>query len=212
MSCPEAMAVWRPSNCPCCLRGEPSAAMKAAVSPPRPLNVTSVFPELAAHARTSIRLHPAPANPGPRDSSAGGPPTWPEHEEWPTCPGRRHLMRDQPHRPANVRGERSTAFAYHGEITWDEIPADTSWPLLPVLQVYAHDGSAHFGLLADVRVAQTGWREKAVGPPSRPPGTLKPSGSSSRPCVTCSTTTASSSAAPASSTARTPTARSADSR
>ncbi|MFD0279242.1 hypothetical protein ACFVHB_35845 [Kitasatospora sp. NPDC127111] len=128
-----------------------------AVSPPRPLDVTAVFPELAAHARTAVRLHPAPADPGPRDSSAGGPLAWPEDEAWPTCPGGRHLRHGPPHRPANVRGERSERFAHHGEITWEEIPADASWPLLPVLQVHAHDVPWYDGFPEGMDVLQILW-------------------------------------------------------
>ncbi|MFJ9843756.1 hypothetical protein ACIRYZ_25540 [Kitasatospora sp. NPDC101155] len=132
--------------------------MKAtAVSPPRPLDVTSVFPELAAHARTAVRLHPAPATPGPRDSSVGGPLAWPEDEAWPTCPGGRHPVHRQPHRPANVRGDRSTTFAYHGEITWDRIPKDESWPLLPVMQVYAHDVPWYDGFPEGMDILQILW-------------------------------------------------------
>ncbi|MFE3502727.1 hypothetical protein [Kitasatospora sp. NPDC059160] len=131
--------------------------MRAVVSPPRPLDVTSVFPELAAHARTAVRLHPVPAVPGPGDSSVGGAPAWPADEAWPTCPGGRHPRHRQPHRPANVRGERSTRFAYHGEITWDGIPADTSWPLLPVLQVYARDVPGYDGFPEGTDVLQILW-------------------------------------------------------
>lgn len=66
-------------------------------------------------------------------------------------------MHRQPHRPANVRGERSTRFAYHGEITWNEIPADASWPLLPVMQVYAHDVPWYDGLPEGTDILQILW-------------------------------------------------------
>lgn len=131
--------------------------MKGAVTPPRPWDVTSVFPELAAHARMAVRLHPAPANPGPRDSSVGGPLAWPEDEAWPTCPGGSHSRHGQLHRPANVRGERSARFAFHGEIGWDAIPADASWPLLPVLQVYAHDVPWYDGFPEGTDLLQILW-------------------------------------------------------
>ncbi|WP_328915222.1 MULTISPECIES: hypothetical protein [unclassified Streptomyces] len=131
--------------------------MNDAVTPPRSMDVTSVFPELAAHARTTVRLHPVPANPGPRESSVGGPPAWPENEAWPTCPGGRHPRHGPPHRPVNVRGERSTVFAYHGEITWDGIPPDTSWPLLPVLQVFARDVPWYDGFPEGMDVLQILW-------------------------------------------------------
>lgn len=52
---------------------------------PRPLDVISVFPELAGMARTTTRLHPRPGNPTVHDSSVGGPLLWPADESWPTC-------------------------------------------------------------------------------------------------------------------------------
>ncbi|MGW1927499.1 hypothetical protein ACWCQ0_53870, partial [Streptomyces massasporeus] len=41
-------------------------------TPPRPLDVTAVFPGLAPLARTATRLHPLPGSPTPHDSSVGG--------------------------------------------------------------------------------------------------------------------------------------------
>jgi hypothetical protein len=54
-------------------------------TPPRPLDVVSLFPELAERARTATRLHPRPGNPTVHDSSVGGPLLWPVGEAWPTC-------------------------------------------------------------------------------------------------------------------------------
>ncbi|MFD4828909.1 hypothetical protein ACFWPV_03485 [Streptomyces uncialis] len=54
-------------------------------TPPRPVQVTAVFPELAPLARPAIRLHPRPGSPSVRDSSVGGPLLWPEGEPWPHC-------------------------------------------------------------------------------------------------------------------------------
>ncbi|MFD9260411.1 hypothetical protein ACFVZQ_18295, partial [Streptomyces sp. NPDC059538] len=49
-------------------------------TPPRPLDVESLFPELAAHRRTATRLHPRPGAPGPHDSHVGAPQRWaPRH-------------------------------------------------------------------------------------------------------------------------------------
>lgn len=59
-------------------------------TPPRPVDVAALFPELVPYARTAIRLHPRPGNPGPQDSSVGGPLLWPADEAWPTCPGSEH--------------------------------------------------------------------------------------------------------------------------
>lgn len=54
-------------------------------TPPRPVDIAAVFPELRAHSRTTTRLHPRPGAPGRGDSSVGGPLLWPAAEPWPTC-------------------------------------------------------------------------------------------------------------------------------
>ncbi|MFD7079303.1 hypothetical protein ACFWAK_04255, partial [Streptomyces sp. NPDC059918] len=41
-------------------------------TPPRPVDVTAAFPQLAPLARPAIRLHPRPGSPTPHDSSVGG--------------------------------------------------------------------------------------------------------------------------------------------
>src|SRR5690348_7895853 len=43
------------------------------------------FPELASHARPTVRLHPRRGVPGARDSHLGGPLWWPAAEPWPSC-------------------------------------------------------------------------------------------------------------------------------
>ncbi|SNX61920.1 hypothetical protein SAMN06272735_3670 [Streptomyces sp. TLI_55] len=43
------------------------------------------FPELALHARPTVRLHPRRGAPGSRDSHLGGPLWWPAAEPWPSC-------------------------------------------------------------------------------------------------------------------------------
>lgn len=48
-------------------------------------DVTQTFPELAAYARTTVRLHPRRGEPGMRDSHIGGPLWWPAAEPWPHC-------------------------------------------------------------------------------------------------------------------------------
>lgn len=63
-------------------------------TPPRPLDVTSVFPDLAPLAREAIRLHPRPGAPTPYDSSVGGPFLWPADEPWPHC-GEQHGWWDE---------------------------------------------------------------------------------------------------------------------
>lgn len=43
------------------------------------------FAELAAYARSAVRLHPWPGEPAVGDSSIGGLSSWPADEPWPTC-------------------------------------------------------------------------------------------------------------------------------
>ncbi|MDI2128324.1 hypothetical protein [Yinghuangia seranimata] len=54
-------------------------------TPPRPITVTEVFPELSAYKRTAIRLHPRPGASSADESSMGGPLLWPAGEPWPHC-------------------------------------------------------------------------------------------------------------------------------
>ncbi|MFB7465220.1 hypothetical protein ACFCZ1_17315 [Streptomyces sp. NPDC056224] len=52
---------------------------------PIPFEVESVFPELAGTAREVTLLYPRAGQPGPGDSSIGGPLLWPAGEPWPMC-------------------------------------------------------------------------------------------------------------------------------
>ncbi|MFJ5925034.1 DUF1963 domain-containing protein [Kitasatospora sp. NPDC092948] len=54
-------------------------------SPPRPLDVEVLFPELAVLRRDAVRLHPRRGEPGADESSLGGPVRWPRSEPWPHC-------------------------------------------------------------------------------------------------------------------------------
>lgn len=63
----------------------PEELLSTRTTPPRPLDVVSLFPELADMARTATRLHPRPGDPSVHDSSVGGPLLWPADEAWPTC-------------------------------------------------------------------------------------------------------------------------------
>ncbi len=67
-------------------RGAPTLSSMPRTTPPRPLDVTVLFPELAPMARTAVRLHPRTGTPTAADSSIGGPLLWPAEEPWPTCP------------------------------------------------------------------------------------------------------------------------------
>ncbi|MFE0513206.1 hypothetical protein [Streptomyces sp. NPDC058964] len=134
-------------------------------TPPRPMDVTAVFPELAPLARPAIRLHPRPGSPSVRDSSVGGPFLWPSEEPWPHCEDA-HLHVDSGFRqpPAEVRLERRMQARRHRDpggpgLTPEEEaikernaarlaerldagppgPADCPVPMLPVAQLYLRD-------------------------------------------------------------------------
>jgi hypothetical protein len=129
-------------------------------TPPRPIDIAQLFPELREHAATATRLHPRPGSPTAADSSVGGPLRWPAGEPWPMCAGAEHYV----HRlltPATVRRQRriyaaakaraaATGVPYHlTDAERAETPAfDFSEPhdlaraptaLVPVAQLYRRD-------------------------------------------------------------------------
>ncbi|MFK8910635.1 hypothetical protein [Streptomyces sp. YS-3] len=129
-------------------------------TPPRPVDVTAVFPQLAPLARRATRLHPRPGTPSPQDSSVGGPLLWPADEPWPYCPGpHRWDQVNAPLAPHEVRLQRRirarVALRAHdgphaAQHTAEEraiegrISAGRPWPegpvaLLPVAQLYVRD-------------------------------------------------------------------------
>ncbi|KOX25485.1 MULTISPECIES: hypothetical protein [unclassified Streptomyces] len=73
-------------------------------TPPRPLDVEALFPELAAFRGTTTRLHPRPGTPDPSVSSVGGPLLWPADEPWPVCDEAHGRGRGR--RPADIRRHR----------------------------------------------------------------------------------------------------------
>ncbi|MFE1831461.1 hypothetical protein [Streptomyces yangpuensis] len=119
-------------------------------TPPRPLDVASVFPELAALARTATRLHPRPGAPTVHESSVGGPLLWPAGEPWASC-SQEHDAPFGLKTPAEVRTPRRL----YGRDDWTaEDRAEVSriacghdasmlpggpHPLIPVAQFYAPD-------------------------------------------------------------------------
>ncbi|MFI1460302.1 hypothetical protein [Nocardia carnea] len=129
-------------------------------TPPRPLDVTVLFPQLAPLARTATRLHPRPGSPSPHDSSVGGPLLWPTGEPWPHCEGphvwdrvndilspedvrlRRRIRAAAASRP---QGDPRMSRYTPEELAIDErINAGRPWPegpiaMLPVAQLYLHD-------------------------------------------------------------------------
>ncbi|MFJ4204966.1 hypothetical protein ACIP2Y_35780 [Streptomyces sviceus] len=129
-------------------------------TPPRPFDVTALFPQLAPLARTATRLHPRPGAPSAHDSSVGGPLLWPADEPWPYCDQRhdsraslrilspsdvRLLRRDRaaaaerlrrdPEAPEWTPEETAACKRIKGGRPWFDGPI----PLLPVAQLYARD-------------------------------------------------------------------------
>ncbi|MFF9024239.1 hypothetical protein [Streptomyces eurythermus] len=127
-------------------------------TPPRPLDITVPFPELAPLARTAVRLHPRAGAPTPADSSLGGPLLWPAGEAWPGCPEHtgpwhrgmapddvrraRRVLREAWARPraegAALLTEEERAVVDRGRERV-RIPVDGPLPLVPALQLYAAD-------------------------------------------------------------------------
>jgi hypothetical protein len=131
-------------------------------TPPRPVAVAELFPELSEHSTTATRLHPRPGRPTTAESSVGGPLLWPAGEAWPVCgDGDAHHVVLRLETPAGVRRRREiyaaararaavTGARYH--LTDDEraqLPdAEFSEPhnlvrqpipLVPVAQLYRRD-------------------------------------------------------------------------
>ncbi|MFH9138797.1 hypothetical protein [Streptomyces sp. NPDC017524] len=114
------------------------------VTPPRPVDVAAVFPQLVPLARTATRLHPRPGGPTWNDSSIGGPLLWPAEEPWPHCEGP-HVVdgvnRAQP--PSDLRLERRILAASHGRDltpeereTLERIRPPRTYPVRPTVQAY----------------------------------------------------------------------------
>ncbi|MFC8918090.1 hypothetical protein ACFT5C_20200 [Streptomyces sp. NPDC057116] len=73
-------------------------------TPPRPLDVEALFPDVAAYRGTTTRLHPRPGSPDASASSVGGPMLWPADEPWPVCTEAHGRGRGR--RPADIHLER----------------------------------------------------------------------------------------------------------
>ncbi|QLE75271.1 hypothetical protein FGW37_30045 [Streptomyces rectiverticillatus] len=67
-------------------------------TPPRPVDITAVFPQPAPPARTATRLPPRAGAPSPHDSSVGGPLLRPADEPWPAHPHHGQLRPDHSYR------------------------------------------------------------------------------------------------------------------
>ncbi|BEL03878.1 hypothetical protein Q0Z83_020690 [Actinoplanes sichuanensis] len=125
----------------------------AYTTPPRPVDIAALFPELRAYAATTTRLHPRPGGPTAADSSVGGPLLWPADEAWPFCHDRAKHYVSSLHTPAVVRRSREIRAAAHGrDYTAAERAEMPGWdfsephhlvdqpiPLIPVAQLYRRD-------------------------------------------------------------------------
>lgn len=125
-------------------------------TPPPPLDITAVFPELRDLAATTIRLHPRKGEPGVRDSSLGGQLLWPADEPWPVCE-EPHLPNESVLVPPEIRTWEQAghwvatlgpgARLDTSRVRFDGVPAWASldrsehqpYPMIGVLQVYARD-------------------------------------------------------------------------
>ncbi|WP_150254487.1 DUF1963 domain-containing protein [Nocardiopsis deserti] len=83
-------------------------------TPPRPVDMETLFPELRPLRREAVRLHPRTGQPSCEESSVGGPLLWPVDESWPVCDGEHY--------------EKDSNTPYEGEVL-----------LVPVVQVYRRD-------------------------------------------------------------------------
>ncbi|MFF7656699.1 hypothetical protein ACFZCY_44015 [Streptomyces sp. NPDC007983] len=129
-------------------------------TPPRPFDVTTLFPQLAPMARTATRLHPRSGSPSRHDSSVGGPLLWPADEPWPHCDGphvwdqvnaalspedvrwQRHLQAAVASRPRSV--PHVSRYTPEEQVINERINAGRPWPegpiaMLPVAQLYVRD-------------------------------------------------------------------------
>ncbi|MFV2088647.1 hypothetical protein [Micromonospora sp. LOL_021] len=124
------------------------------------VDIEQLFPELRAYAATATRLHPHPGQPGPDDSSIGGPLRWPADESWPYCTGREHYVdrlltpetvrrmrrvyaaatsraaaTGQPYRLTDAEDADVPEFDYTEPVSLAKMPI----ALVPVAQLYRHD-------------------------------------------------------------------------
>ncbi|WP_026208097.1 hypothetical protein [Catelliglobosispora koreensis] len=131
-------------------------------TPPRPVDIAAIFPELSAHRATATRLHPRAGRPTVHDSSVGGPLMWPAEEPWPYC--EREHEASVLVKPDDVRRWRQILLMPKGERP--ELPdLDESEPeelahgpiaMLPVMQLYRKDIPDFIGP-ADADVLQVLW-------------------------------------------------------
>ncbi|GIF63271.1 hypothetical protein Ais01nite_13060 [Asanoa ishikariensis] len=122
-------------------------------TPPRPVDIAELFPELREHSAMATRLHPRPGAPTAADSSVGGPLLWPADEPWPVCTdGAAHYIHAL-RSPATVRRSREIYAAARGRAFTEEERAQLPRhdfsephhlvaqpiPFVPVAQLYRRD-------------------------------------------------------------------------
>ena len=153
-------------------------------TPPRPVDVTTIAPGIAAYARTTLRLHPRHGAPTVHTSSLGGPLIWPASEPWPVC-SQPHPRLQNPlmrrHGMTNVRtisSERQIrellrSFAAAGgkrtpeqqeeylrlsrEMIDQEKAPEEPVPMLPILQLYLSDAHGVVDGPGEADVVQVLW-------------------------------------------------------
>jgi hypothetical protein len=99
-------------------------------TPDRPVDIASLFPELAGQERPTVRLHPRRGRPGPWDSSIGGPLLWPAAEPWPRC--------DAPDRHI-IDAPIGTGVVGHTITRLTRDPRRITAPMVAVAQLFARD-------------------------------------------------------------------------
>ncbi|MEU0939911.1 hypothetical protein [Embleya sp. NPDC005971] len=124
-------------------------------TPPRPIDVEALFPELAAYRGTTTRLHPRPGSPQISAGSVGGPMLWPANEPWPVCSEAHSRGRGQ--RPVDIHRyrrvlatawarnrapdpeERELLKALHREHRISEASETDPLPMIGLAQLYRRD-------------------------------------------------------------------------
>ncbi|CAM5523272.1 hypothetical protein SAVIM338S_03980 [Streptomyces avidinii] len=148
----------------------------AFTTPPRPVAVEELFPELAPLRREAVRLHPRAGDPTRHDSSVGGPLLWPADEPWPVC--------DEEHWEveSDVRHEAAVPCVPVAQVFRADAPAVPYSPGTDLLQVlwcpFDHEDCAPLPLVR--------WRDSAaVGAalPAPPPHPGAPREHVPRPCA-----------------------------
>jgi hypothetical protein len=90
-----------------------------------PFDIEQAVTGMGAHARTTVRLHPRPGAPGPRDSHIGGRLLWPATEPWPYCRAR----------SCDLAGDEDVPMVAMAQLTATDFPEITFPPGTDLLQI-----------------------------------------------------------------------------